>query len=101
MNIVLTVNDKNRAMLLHDTPLGFLPSWVEFSHDGRGVRIISLDGQEFTAGVIVKPETWRQLDNANGILLVQMQNQNPIEGYEVPFVNQYYEGLINEAVRGL
>ena len=93
MNVILTVNEEYRAMLMHDKPLGFIPSWVEFSRDKRGVRIIGNDGREFQGGVIFDAETSSHLDRVADVLLVQMKDQKPQEGYFIPFVNQHYEGL--------
>jgi hypothetical protein len=47
MNIALALGQDNRAILLYDEPLGFAPAWIESSEDGRGVRIIGEEGQEY------------------------------------------------------
>ena len=91
MGFVLTVNDQHEAMLLHDEHLEFYPSWVEFSRDVRGIRIISMEGAEFSAGVLVNLVAWQQLDGVDQVLLVLMKNQLPVEGYELPFINQNYD----------
>jgi hypothetical protein len=91
MGFVLTVNDRHQAMLLHDMPLEFNPSWVEFSRDVRGIRIISMEGQELSTGVLINLIAWQQLDGVEQILLVLMKDQKPFEGYEVPFINQNYD----------
>jgi hypothetical protein len=96
MNIVLTVNEQNQAMLMHDAPLGFAPNWVEFSWDQRGVRIISEEGREFKSGVLVNLVDWHQLDGVHEILLVQMRNQRPFEGYVIPFVSQDYDDFLQK-----
>src|SRR6185295_2135705 len=91
MSFVLTVNEQHKAMLLHDVPLEFPPSWVEFSRDARGIRIISMEGAEFSAGVLINLIAWQQLEGVDHVLLVLMKDQKPFEGYEVPFINQNYE----------
>ncbi len=91
MGFVLTVNDQQQAMLLHDEHLEFYPSWVEFSRDARGIRIISMEGAEFNAGVLVNLVAWQQLEGVDQVLLVLMKNQLPVEGYELPFINQNYD----------
>jgi hypothetical protein len=93
MNMVLTVNDKQQAMLMHDQPLEFMPSWVEFSRDKRGVRIISEAGDEFVAGELATLTSWEILNGIDGILVVQMQNQKAVVGYTVPFINQDYDSV--------
>jgi hypothetical protein len=90
MNIMLTVNDRSQALLLHDEPLGFSPSWVEFSRDERGVRIISDQGVELKAGVLINLIDYCQLDDVEDVLLVQVHEQQPVEGFIVPFINQFY-----------
>lgn len=91
MGFVLTVNDRHQAMLLHDVPLDFSPSWVEFSRDVRGVRIISMEGSEFSTHVLVNLIEWQQLEGVEQILIVLMKDQKPHEGFEVPFINQNYD----------
>ncbi len=91
MNIVLNVNDLDEAMLMHDAPLGFVPAWVEFSRDARGVRIVSEEGNEFVTGPLLNFESWDVLSRVSGVLVVQMHNQQPVQGYELPFINQDYE----------
>ena len=91
-NTVLTVNEIPKALLLHDTPLGFEPSWVEFSRDDRGVRIVSTEGVEFRTGVLINIIAWQQLDGVHDVLIVLVRDQVPVEGYEVPFINQDYNG---------
>ena len=92
MNVLLTVNDKFQAILFHDVPLNFVPAWVEFARDARGVRIIGEDGQEYLAGVMVSKDILKYLDDVNDIMLVHMSGGKAIEGYRVTFINQYYEG---------
>jgi hypothetical protein len=97
MNIVLTVNDKHQAMLLHDRPLDFMPSWVEFSRDRRGVRIISETGNEFVAGELATFTSWEILNSVDGILVVEMKDQKAVVGYTLPFVNQDYDQVHQDA----
>ncbi len=99
MNVLLTVNDKFQAMLFHDVPLNFMPAWVEFARDARGVRIIGEDGQEYLAGVMVSKEILHLLDDVNDILLVYMRDGKAIEGNLVTFINQYYDGLRRKGAR--
>lgn len=91
MNVILTVNDRFQAILFHDAPFNFQPAWVEFARDARGVRIIGEDGQEYLAGVGVSKDVLQHLDDVNDILLVHMRDGQPLDGYKVTFVNQYYD----------
>jgi hypothetical protein len=92
MNVVLTINKKFQAAIFHDQPLGFVPAWVEFARDARGIRIIGMDGQEYLAGVNIAKNVLPHLDDINDIVLIWMENGKAMEGYQVTFVNQYYEG---------
>ena len=98
MNIVLTVNEQSQAMLFHDMPLGFMPNWVEFSWDQRGIRIISNEGKEYSAGVLVNLVAWSQLNGVHEILLVRMENKKPLEGYLVPFISQDFDNFTHGTV---
>jgi hypothetical protein len=90
MNIALTLSQDNKAMLIYDQPLSFIPAWIESSEDGRGLRIIGEDGQEFTAGVLYE-NIIAKLQNLTEIKLVRMQDRKPVESHKVSFVNQNYK----------
>jgi hypothetical protein len=92
MNVILTINQKFEAMLIHDEQLKFKPAWVEFSRDGRGIRVISEEGREFKAGVVLQPELLEYLPKVTQVTLVWMKNGKPLEGHDAVFINQYYEG---------
>jgi hypothetical protein len=89
MNIALTINKNNEATLLYDQPLRFTPAWVESSADGRGVRIVGENGEEYRAG-IVQNAVMTRLQKIYDVLLVRMEKQVPVEGYDLPFVSQQY-----------
>lgn len=91
MSVLLTINDRNQVMLIYDRKLGFEPAWIEFSHDERGVRIISAEGKEFSAGAVIDKTTWKQVDSVCDALVVRMENQKPAEGFLLPFITQRYE----------
>src|ERR1700743_1100053 len=92
MNLLLTVNSKFQAALFHDQALGFVPSWVEFARDGRGVRIIGEDGQEYLAGLVVAKDVLRYLDDVNDIVVIWIGDGKALDSYQVTFINQYYDG---------
>lgn len=89
MNVALTLNHQNRAMLVYDQPLGFAPGWVECSMDGLGIRIISQEGREVRAGTLDRRACDR-VGTLQDVLLVRIQGQQPVEGYMVPFISQTY-----------
>jgi hypothetical protein len=76
-------------MLIYDQPLGFQPSWVETSADGEGLRIIGLDGREMRVGGFFR-EINNSLAGIKDVLLVRMEKNEPVEGWNVPFVTQQY-----------
>ncbi len=90
MGMVITINNKNEAMLIHSEPLGFRPYWVEYSK-GSGIRIVSQEGEEYTTSVQVKPEANGLLKGLSRILVVQVQDGKPVEGFQVSFISQDYE----------
>ncbi len=90
MNIALALGQDNRAILLYDEPLGFAPAWIESSEDGRGVRIIGEEGQEYLAGLLYD-SFFSQLQSLSGIMMVRMENHQPVESHTVSFVNQTYK----------
>ncbi|HTK83506.1 MAG TPA: hypothetical protein VL625_00335 [Patescibacteria group bacterium] len=89
MNVALTLSRNNKAMLIYDQPLGFQPSWVETSADGEGLRVIGADGQSLKLGVFYRHIN-DKLGQVGTVLMVQMGQDGPIEGFDVPFVSQTY-----------
>jgi hypothetical protein len=90
MNIALTLSQGHKAMLVYDQPFPFIPSWIESSADGRGVRIIGEGGEEFTAD-ISDSQFLSKLEPLQDIMLVRMQDRRPVECFTVSFINQNYE----------
>lgn len=90
MNIALALGQDNKAILLYDEPLGFAPAWIESSEDGRGMRIIGEEGQEYVAGLLLD-SFFTQLQYLNGIVMVRMENRQPVESHDVSFINQNYK----------
>lgn len=89
MNIALALGQNNKAILLYDEPLGFAPAWIESSEDGRGVRIIGEEGEEYLAGLLFD-SFFNQLQYLNDITMVRMEDRKPVESHKVSFVNQNY-----------
>ncbi len=89
MNIALTLGRDNKAILLYDEPLGFAPAWIESSEDGRGVRIIGSEGQEYLAGLLTN-SFFSKLRGLSDIVMVRMEDRRPVESHRVSFVNQQY-----------
>ncbi|MCE7887433.1 MAG: hypothetical protein DYH13_08045 [Alphaproteobacteria bacterium PRO2] len=90
MNVALALGQDNRAILIYDEPLGFAPAWIESSEDGRGMRIIGEEGQEYLAGLLFD-SYFNQLLSLNDIMMVRMENDQPVESHKVSFVNQTYK----------
>lgn len=89
MNVALTLGQDNKAMLVYDQPLGFVPAWIESSADGRGIRIIGEEGQEFVAG-LPQNKIISKIAYLKDVLLVRMENRRAAEQISVPFINQNY-----------
>jgi hypothetical protein len=89
MNISLALSRNKKAILVYDEPLGFSPSWVESSADGRGLRIIGDAGEEYVAG-FPDEKTLLDIRHLNDLFMVRMNGQEPVETFSVSFVNQNY-----------
>lgn len=89
MNIALTLGRDNKAILIYDEPLGFAPAWIESSEDGRGVRIIGSEGEEYLAGLL-SDSFFSKLRGLSNIVMVRMEDRKPVESHKVSFVNQCY-----------
>jgi hypothetical protein len=88
MKMVLSVNDRRQAMLMHDEPLGFQPYWCEYSPSYGGIRLVSREGREYKTGVTVLAEALDMLDDVTSVLIVQIVDKKAVEGYNVSFVKQ-------------
>lgn len=93
MNIALALCHDNKAMLVYDQPFQFIPAWIESAADGRGIRIIGEEGQEYVAGM-PDSKIISKLMGLNDVLLVRMQAERPVECFTVTFVSQKYEETV-------
>ncbi len=89
MNIALALSQDNKAILVYDQPLGFSPAWIESSEDGRGMRIIGEEGQEYVAGLLYE-NVFSRLSHLSDVFMVRMENRKPVESHRVSFINQCY-----------
>lgn len=87
--MALTLNESGKAMLVYDCPLGFDPAWIEAARDGRGLRIIGEEGQEYTAG---HPDNGilGRLQHLDTVILLRMDGDTPAESFHLSFINQDY-----------
>lgn len=90
MNIALALSQDKKAILLYDQPLGFVPAWIESSEDGRGVRIIGEEGQEYLAGLLTD-SFFEHLKFVSDLVMVRMEGSKQVESHKVSFVNQTYK----------
>ncbi len=93
MNIALALGHDNKAMLVYDRPFEFIPAWIESAADGRGVRIIGEEGEEYVAG-LPSEKIILELSTLSEVLLVRMQNERAVECFTVSFVSQKYEETV-------
>ncbi len=89
MNIAMLLGHGGKAMMVYDQPLGFVPAWIESSEDGRGLRIIGEEGQEYLAGLLYQKITL-DMQRLDDVVMVRMENRQPAECHAVSFVNQIY-----------
>lgn len=89
MNIGLALSQDNKAILVYDQPLGFAPAWIESSEDGRGLRIIGEEGQEYLAAMLFD-KIFAKIGHLTDVFMVRMENLKPVESHKVSFVNQVY-----------
>jgi hypothetical protein len=92
MNIALALGQDNKAMLVYDQPFEFIPAWIESAADGRGVRIIGEEGQEYVAG-LPDSKIISELERLRDVLMVRMKDNRPIEAFTVSFITQKYEAM--------
>jgi hypothetical protein len=77
-------------MLAYDEKLGFIPGWVECAAGKHGIRIVSGEGAELPAGALYNGAVSARLQSVHDVLVVRFENNQPVEGFRVPFINQTY-----------
>ncbi len=95
MNIGLIINAKGKACLVHDAPFEAVPVWITYDIDTRGMKIIFDTGTNKMIDSPLSDEVHDHLMKIGKILLVRMEDNRPVEGYDTNFV-KYKDGAYYE-----
>lgn len=96
MNIGLVINGKGKVCMVHDEPFDAVPVWVAYDVDSKRVKIMFDTGTDFPIDWEANDEIHYYLMRTGKILLIRMEDQKPIDGYDTSFVKyrngKYFEG---------
>lgn len=90
MNTGLMVNERGEACLVHDDPWPSEPSWAEFDTGSRRMVVVTEDGTNHDIGFEVDTQLADYLINGNSLLVVRMEGEKPVEGYDIKLIVHKY-----------
>lgn len=99
MNIGLVINGKGRVCLVHDEPFEAVPVWVAYDVETRRMKVMFDTGTDFPIEWEATDEIHYYLMRIGKILLIRLQDQKPIDGYDTSFV-KYRNGKFFEEQAG-
>jgi hypothetical protein len=86
LNIGLVINGKGRVCLVHDEAFDAVPVWVAYDVDTRRMKIMFDTGADFPIDWQATDEVHYYLQRIGKILLIRLEDQKPIDGYDTSFV---------------
>jgi hypothetical protein len=71
----------------HDAPLGFEPHLVRHEKGSNRLFAVARDGAKIQIGDGIAPELAARVAKARSLLLVRMEGDEPVEGFELPLIH--------------
>jgi len=96
MNIGIIVNSRCKVCLVHDESFNATPLWVGYHTDTRKIEIIYDNGTSYEIDWEATDEMNIYLMKIKKILIMKVENDNPVEGYETSFLRLKDGKVINE-----
>lgn len=91
MNIDIVVNDRNEVVLFHDSSFGEPVAWGEFEAESRDLTLVFEDQGVRRMAVPVEPQVAKRLRGATAFLVVRVEHDRMIEGYDCSLIVQDYD----------
>lgn len=85
MNVTIMINEDGQVCVVHDAPLKGTPVCVTHAAKDNILRVEFDDSTREDLGNDLDPEIAKRLEMSAYILLVRLENGQPVEGFEVPF----------------
>ncbi|MEJ0062022.1 MAG: hypothetical protein WDO70_02145 [Alphaproteobacteria bacterium] len=91
----MIINAKGKVCLVHDEAFEAVPVWVAYDIDAKKMKIIFDTGTDYPMDWMATDEVNYYLTKIRKILLIRIENEKVIEGYDTSFVKyrngKYYE----------
>ena len=84
--IGLMVNARGRMCLVYDQPFEAAPLWVAYHIDNKQIEIIFDNGGSYPIPSETTDKMHDSLMKRKKILIIRMENNKPVEGYETSFL---------------
>lgn len=88
VGIVLTINARDRACLIHEGAFPATPVWVKYLTDKRKIKIIYDNGTEKIINYIMDDKLHKKLLNITKLFLIRTDNGKPVEGYDTTLLKE-------------
>ncbi|QQR68609.1 MAG: hypothetical protein IPI58_07100 [Alphaproteobacteria bacterium] len=88
MNIDLVVNARGKVCLIHDAPFAGTPLWVRYHTDMRRIEVLFDNGTSDTIEHPVPDDVHPYLMRINKILIIRIDGDEPVEGYDTAFIRK-------------
>ncbi|MCL2504670.1 MAG: hypothetical protein FWE93_00210 [Alphaproteobacteria bacterium] len=96
MNIGIIVNSRCKVCLVHDGSFDATPLWVGYHVDTRKLEIIYDTSATYEIDWEATDEMNIYLMKINKILIMRVEDGNPIEGFETSFLRLKDGKVMNE-----
>lgn len=88
MKINMLVNAKGKICLVHNEPFEATPIWIKYKKPSKNVDLLFDDGSVLTVYHNVPEQLDSYLINSNRVMIVRVENQKPVEGWETILLNE-------------
>lgn len=86
--IVLTINARGRACLIHEGLFPATPVWVKYLTTKRKIQIIYDNGTDDIINHIMDDKLHKKLLNITKLFLIRTLDGKPVEGYDTTLLKE-------------
>jgi hypothetical protein len=88
MHVNILVNAKGQVCMTHDEDFSATPLWVKYKRSSKEIDILFDNGTAQTVIPRVAKAMDSYLINANRVLLVRIEDQKPVMGWDTILLNE-------------
>jgi hypothetical protein len=86
--VILTINARGRACLIHSGEFEATPVWVKYLTDKRKIQLVYDNGTSRTINFIMNDKLHKKLLNITKLFLIRTDNGKPVEGYDTTLLKE-------------